>query len=280
MTLIRVATTADLPAIAAILAANDEPIDWPDLPGWPYLEHLLGRSRVSVADVAGTVVGFGGSIDSGGASFVTDLFVDPARHERGAGRALLDDVVAGVPARMTFSSADQRALALYIRAGMRPWWPLLYLAGDVARLAGGADPPTWRVAGVDETAEHSRAWTGIDRRVDFAHYAGLPGGTGFAVLEAGNVAAVGWARRARREPGRWLDHVSIAPDADPVRTAVGAWLAAAPDGGRVMGCVPGPHPAVPVLLEHGIRIADRDQWCATDRDLLDPVRLLPNPGFL
>ena len=47
-----------------------------------------------------------------------------------------------------------------------------------------------------------------------------------------------------------------------------------------MGCVPGPHPVVPVLLDAEIRIADRDQWCASDPDLIDLVRLLPSPSFL
>ena len=45
-----------------------------------------------------------------------------------------------------------------------------------------------------------------------------------------------------------------------------------------MGCVPGPHPVVPSLLERGVRIADRDQFCATDPDLIDPARLLPSPA--
>ena len=181
--------------------------------------------------------------------------------------------------RMTFSSADPRALGSYIRAGMRPWWPLLYLAGEMA-VPGAADLPTWRAADVRETADRSRAWTGVDREVDFAHYARLPEASGFAVVDDGDVVAVGWARRATRAPGRCLEHVSIAPDADPVRVALAAWAAAAPDGGVVAGCVPGPHPVVPVLLDGGVRIVDRDQWCASDPDLVDPVRLLPNPSFL
>ena len=81
----------------------------------------------------------------------------------------------------------------------------------------------------------------MDRRRsdgDFGYYASLPDGAGFVVTDGGAVAAVGWARRARREAGRSLDHVSIAPDADPVRAALGAWHAAAPAGERLMGCVP------------------------------------------
>jgi GNAT superfamily N-acetyltransferase len=280
MTAVRPALAADIPAIAAVLAANDESVDWPDLPGFPYLEHLLSRARVSVAEAEGAVVGFAGALDVGDARFLTDLFVDPASHEHGAGRALLETVLDRATACMTFSSADPRALALYIRSGMRPWWPLLYLVGEVAGLGAAPDGIGWEPASVEETASWSRTWTGIDRTADFAHDASLPGAAGFVVRDGGAVAAVGWARRARREPGRWLDHVSIAPDADPLRAALGAWHAAAPAGERLMGCVPAPHPVVPVLLDAKIRIADRDQWCASDPDLLDLARLLPSPSFL
>jgi hypothetical protein len=283
---IRAATLADVPAMAAILAAGDEPIDWPDLPRWPYLDHLVQRATTSVAVGAdGTVIGFGGSIEVDsperpGVRWLSDLFVDPAQHERGAGRAILDDVLHDSVELMTASSADQRALGLYIRAGMRPWWPFLYLAGDVARLPPLDEAIRIESADVATTATLSKGWTGRDRTRDFAHYATLPGSAGFAIRDAGAIAAVGWARRERRAAGRWLDHVSIAPDADPVRAALAAWHAAAPDGGRVRGVVPGPHPAVGQMLDAGIRILDRDTFCATDPGLLDPARILPNPGFL
>jgi GNAT superfamily N-acetyltransferase len=280
MSAVRPATAADIPAIAAVLEANDEPMDWPDLPGWPYLEHLVARARVSVAEVDGVVIGVGGAVDLGEARFLTDLYVTPSSHEHGAGRALLDAVLGHAPARMTFSSTDERALGLYIRSGMRPWWPLLYLVGEVGSLGRPPDRVEWEPASVGETARWSREWMGVDRTVDFEHYASLPASAGFLVRDEGAVVAAGWARRARREPGRWLDHVSIAPAADPVRAALGAWHAAAPAGERLMGCVPGPHPVVAVLLDAGIRIADRDQWCASDPDLIDPLRLLPNPGLL
>ncbi len=98
----------------------------------------------------------------------------------------------------------------------------------------------WRSATADvgETVRWSQAWTGIDRSIDFEHYASLPEAAGFIVRDAGAVAAVGWARRERkRSDGRWLDHASIAPDADPVRAAL-AVLRAAAAGGRPDGADP------------------------------------------
>ncbi len=288
---VRGALAGNVPAMAGILASNGEPMDWPDLPqlGWPYLEHLVARARTSVALVDDEIVGFGGSIAVGreDARFVTDLFVDPGRQSRGAGQALLASILEGAAERMTFSSTDERALGLYIRAGMWPWWPLLYLeipAGAV----GEADAPVGTGAAaieagpsdVEETARWSTAWTGVDRTIDFAHYASLPEAAGFVLRDADAVAAVGWARRERkRSDGRWLDHASIAPDADPVRVAL-AVLRAAAAGERLVTAVPGPHPVLAELLGRGARIAGRDQFCATDPGLLDPVRVLPNPGFL
>ena len=280
---VRGARAGDIPAMAGILASNGEPMDWPDLPqlGWPYLEHLVARARTSVAMVDDGIVGFGGSVPVGREDirFLTDLFVDPTRQSRGAGRALLAFLLDGAAERMTFSSTDERALGLYVRAGMRPWWPLLYLEIPAGALGNDAAVETG-AADVEETARWSTAWTGVDRTIDFEHYASLPEATGFVVRDAGAVAAVGWARRERkRSDGRWLDHASIAPDADPVRTAL-AVLQAAAAGERLVTAVPGPHPALAALLGRGARIAGRDQFCATDPALLDPVRVLPNPGFL
>jgi hypothetical protein len=44
--------------------------------------------------------------------------------------------------------------------------------------------------------------------------------------------------------------------------------------------VPGPHPALPVLLDAGFRVVDRDIFLATTPDFVDPERLLPDPSLL
>jgi hypothetical protein len=44
--------------------------------------------------------------------------------------------------------------------------------------------------------------------------------------------------------------------------------------------MPGPNPAVRPLLEAGFRIEERDTYMASEPDLVDPARLLPNPGML
>jgi GNAT superfamily N-acetyltransferase len=280
---VRAAIDADVPAITAILEANDEPVTWPGVPRAPYVEHLLTRPglRLVVGELDGAVAGVAASIEFGRVDrrFLTDLYVDPGRQSRGLGSAMLAAALDGAVERMTFSSRDPRALASYIRHGMRPWWPLLYLESEAPQLGHADTAVDVRPADVAETARLSMAWTGIDRSADFAFYARLPDAAGFVVTIDGADAAVGWARRELAAPGRWLDHASMAADADPVRTAF-AVLRAAAAGERLGAAVPGPHPAVAKLLEAGVRIGDTDTFCATDPDLLDPGRLFPSPGML
>jgi GNAT superfamily N-acetyltransferase len=281
---VRPATQADAAAITAILEANDEPVTWPDVPRPPYVEHLLTRPgmRVVVGELDGSVAGIAGAIEFGGPDtrFLSDLYVDPARQSRGLGKAMLHAVFEGADARMTFSSSDPRALSAYIRHGMRPRWPLLYLEIPPGSMGPDERGVEVRPSDVAEAARLSLAWTGIDRSVDFDFYARLPDAAGFVVVIDGGDAAVGWARRELAPPeGRWLDHASIAPGADPVRAAFGLLLAAAADQ-RLGAAVPGLHPAIAPLLERGIRIGDKDTFCATDPDLFDPERIFPSPGLL
>jgi GNAT superfamily N-acetyltransferase len=278
---VRLASPADVHGIAAVLAANGEPLEQPDVEGYPYLEFLLGWGRVAVAVADGVVLGFGSVIRVGDASMVSDLFVDPAHHGQGIGSALLIEILGDDQRRMTFSSADPRALPAYVRAGMRPWWPNLYVRADQAALARLPKDPSLVVepAALDETVRASLVMTGIDRRDAFAFYATQPDAAGFVVRDGGMVAAVGWAARDDEGHGRELSHATIARDADPV-TAVSPLFVAAARGESVWGCVPGPHPALPAMLEAGARIVDRDTYCTSDPGWLDPERILPNPSLL
>jgi GNAT superfamily N-acetyltransferase len=281
---IRPATAVDIPAIAGVLEASGESAAWPGLAGWPYVEHLVARGRVPIALVDGVVVGMAGAIDVGrpDVRFLTDLFVHPERQDRGMGRALLAAAFAGTTERLTFSSADSRALGLYLRAGLRPWWPVLYLSVGRGVLDGAGADPAIRVEPGDAatTAHWSAAWTGMERALDFGYYAGLPDGAGHLVCEGGEVAAVVWSNRTRRDAWRAVDHVTIDPGADAARVTMAALRAALVDAPGLVVTIPGPHPAVPWLLDHGARITDRDEYCATDPALLDPSRILPSPGFL
>ncbi|HEX5591661.1 MAG TPA: GNAT family N-acetyltransferase [Candidatus Limnocylindrales bacterium] len=293
---VRPATSRDFEAIERVAVANDEPTTAPGWPGWLYLEHLLATATVLVAERDGALLGYGGAAVVGGrrpAAHVTDLFVDPAAHGRGVGGQLLRGLVAAVPVPdwTTCSSSEPRALTLYVRAGMRPIWPVMYLDGPVTSPPGGPAGARSVVMAPDEAAGLELGWSGRDFVTQYRHWAARPGGSAFRVEVGGRVAAVGAAREGRMGPARVLDHLAISPSADPGATLVAALATDAvrgryadadtdPDPAiRLKLALAGPSPAVPQLLGLGFRITDHDTFCATDPALVDTARIVPDPSF-
>ena len=248
----------------------------------PYLRHLLrfGRARVAVED--DEVVGFGATIDTGRSVHLADLFVRPDRMGQGIGRPLLADVFGDAARRTTFASDDPAALPIYVRAGMRAWWPNLYVEGPADRLPRrrprrsrrATRPPTsWprpsgRGAG---TTGRRPGPTGRSR----------PAADNFVVLDGGQVVAIGSARVRQHSTLRVLNRLVVHPDGgvDPVPATLAA-IRRSGRGGEVVAAIQGPSPVLRPLLDLGFRIADRDQYMASEPDLFDPARLIPNPGML
>lgn len=102
-----------------------------------YLAHVARHGALIVAVAGREVVGVGGVIDLAATAFVTDLFVRPDHHGRGAGGAILGALVDDRPVRTTFSTSHPAALAAYRRVGMHERWPVRYLRGVVA---GSSEP--------------------------------------------------------------------------------------------------------------------------------------------
>jgi hypothetical protein len=220
---------------------------------------------VVVAEPAdGVVVGWGATRTHPLGELLTDLFVDPAQHGRGIGRALLErlwpDPASG--GRFTFSSQHANALPLYARAGLLPTWPLLYLSGPTDRL-----PAT----DLDATPVDAASAAGID-----AHLAGGDRGADYAF----------WTRHAQAvRIGSAVDPVGIgvvrtgevlhlvARESDAIVAALRASGAA-----TVTACVPGRHPVVPVLLTAGFRITDYDIAMSTP-DVVLPPTWVYSPGL-
>jgi len=293
---IRPATDDDLGSIRAILAGhdNDGPVVVADIVG-PYMRYLISRGRTFVAEVGQTVVGFGAAADTGRSIHLADLFVHRDHLGRGLGRPLLAAVLAGDRPRTTFASEDPRALPIYVRAGMTPLWPSLYVqgAGALLPLDGGHLPRagdglaardasgglTARDASADELRDLELAWTGHDRPDDHRYWATMPGADSFTIHDGGEVVAFGHARNRQLVATRVLDRLVIHPDADPAATTIVA-MARAARAGDVLVCLLGPHPALRPLLDAGFHVVDRDQFMASDRDLVDPERLVPSPGLL
>jgi len=282
-TRIRKAGPGDLDAIATVAAAAGQDEEWSGSDP-AYLHHLLAHGRVVVAELHGTVTGFGATrpigTGPGAAEMLCDLFVDPGAHGRGLGQAMLAALWHADTPRMTFSSMHAHALPLYTRFGLDAWWPLLYLSGPVTALAR---PAGWAVTGATagQVAGLEREWTGIDRTADHRAWAARPAGQPVIAAAGGRPAAAGTAAGAGQEYG--LVHLAVAPAAGPAgaRDAVLAVLAALepPQGGRARVCLPGPHPAVRALLAAGWRNDCLDLFMATDPGLLDPRRAVPSPAL-
>jgi GNAT superfamily N-acetyltransferase len=276
---VRDAGPADLAAIAAIALATGQEEAWGGR-NPAYIGHLMRHGRVVVAGPGGQVAGFGAAQQIGtGATAVTmlcDLFVDPAAHGSGLGRAMLGELWRDAARRMTFSSQHAYALPLYTSFGLDAWWPLLYLTGDSRVLAV---PPGW--AAIPATAAQvgalERDWTGIDRTADHAAWLARPEGAALLVSRDGEPVAAGAAAGPAGEFG--LVHLAMRPDlpdaVTPVLTALAGLSSAGP---ACTVCLPAPHPAVRALLGAGWRIGELDIFMASEPDLLDPRRAVPSPG--
>jgi len=279
---IRLATVEDIPEIRRILAAHEN--DGPVAPGGvdiigPYVRHFIERHRTLVSEVDGGVVAFGAVIDTGRARMLADLFVDPGRLGQGLGRPLLTALFEDAPVRATFASSDPRALPLYVRAGMTPLWICLYLEGDAAQLPASDPSLAVRDAAPDELARLEAAWTGAARPDDHAYWADQAQADPFLVEDPDGPVAFGYGRAKQATATRALNRLLIRPGADPVPPIL-TGLARAARGGRVQACLLGPNPALPLLLEAGFQVVDHDQFLCSDPSLVDPARLLPNPGML
>jgi GNAT superfamily N-acetyltransferase len=279
---IRRAGEADFGALESIYEAAEPPVaDDPPAPaGWltRYLDYLLVRGDMLVADGDGGPVGFATVVEVGRAVHVADLFVHPSRQGTGIGGRLLRAALGDRWPRMTFSSDDPRAMPLYIKAGMAPRWPNLYLDSRGLAIPGVPSSLHVRPLPAAQAAATEVMFGGSDRTRDYEHWAGQPGGESFVVEQAGRPISVGTARDRWRKAGRWIDRLIISPDAIDVVAPVLAALQHGSRGQPISIPLAGPHPAVPVLIEAGFRLYDKDTFMASEEGLLDPLRHIVDPG--
>src|SRR5579862_2852181 len=277
---IRAATLDDVPAIRSLLAAHgdDGPATTVDIVG-PYLGHLIEHATALVSARAGEILGFGAAVDTGFSRHLADLFVRPEHLGEGIGRPLLAAVLGEAFPRTTFASADPRALPLYVRAGMTPLWPCFYLEGRPEELPAPGPAITVAAAAPATLADLERSWTGANRPIDHAFWASQADADPFVVSDGGQPVAFGYARARQASPARVIDRMVVRPGSAPIAPVLAAIRFGA-RGSAIVVTILGPHPVLPILLEARFRIIDRDQFMASDPALVDPTRLLPNPGML
>jgi GNAT superfamily N-acetyltransferase len=279
---VRPAANSDLADIAAITAATGQHDLWGGS-NPAYIQHLLDVGRVVVAELAGTVAGFGAVQQVGAGpdaiSMLCDLFVHPDAHGRGCGRAMLADLWSTAHRRMTFSSLHSHAAPLYTSFGLDAWWPLLYLHGDPARLPVINE---WAIepASAHQVARYELEWTRTDRAADHRAWAARPAGESILVSDDDEVIAAGTV--ISRGPDRGIVHLAVSPAADD-GVAAGVVLQTlaqlqGPAEQTAHVCVPAPHPAVRALLAAGWQFDEFDLFMASEPGLLDPRRAVPSPG--
>jgi GNAT superfamily N-acetyltransferase len=93
--------------------------------------HLLATGAMFVAEDP-EPIGFSAAVVRDGVWFLSQLWVLPQRHGRGAGAALLDEALAwgrGASAFTVIASPHPAAQVLYLRALMYPLWSQLEMTG-------------------------------------------------------------------------------------------------------------------------------------------------------
>jgi GNAT superfamily N-acetyltransferase len=219
------------------------------------MRHLATTDPASslVAEDRGRIVAFGMLHVRGDTGFLAFLFVLPDWQARGLGRRLLDACIdgAGRPPRMgTCAEADQPvSTGMYASMGMAPRTPIYLLRGGMSAhrlpsLREGIRPrgltPADVVAIDDEVL-------GYQHPVDHAFLA-RGGRHGWAFEDGSGVLGYGYV-----QPSGRLGPVAAA-DERLLPGLIGHLTRSVsiPEGWQVV--VPGASVALPLLLEHGLRI--------------------------
>jgi GNAT superfamily N-acetyltransferase len=256
---VRRAGADDLAAVREIAESYGNLAEWPHRPD--YLDFELEREGLWVALDDDGVAGFAGVLVDGDVAHLADAFVRRDRLGRGVGGALLAAALPRDRALVTFSSGDARALPLYVRAGMRPLAPLIYLTGSIAPAGHVARCEVADLVAADAAASGRERPAALEFLAAGGAY-GLRAGDGHAVIRPlENDARIGPA----------------AGDAAAVLALAGA---ASAEHRTVHLAIPGPHPAVPALLAGGFRVSDAlDTYMTSRPGLHDLERYLPDPDL-
>ncbi|HVQ17561.1 MAG TPA: hypothetical protein VMT27_00840, partial [Actinomycetes bacterium] len=126
-----------------------------------------------------------------------------------------------------------------------------------------------------DAAAYEHAVTGNDRTGDYSYWAARPNAQVVCVREDSEVVAVG---------AMGGDDVTYGPShffsAAAEHSAPALLSALKYSNRRCLVALPGPHPALPTLVENHWRIVDVDQFVASVGGLVDPERLIPHSGLM
>jgi GNAT superfamily N-acetyltransferase len=255
---IELARPRHMDGVRAIAASYGNLDEWSGRPD--PLDFELRERALWVAYEDGAVAGYAGVLRHGEIAHLADLFVARARRGQGIGRRLLDAALPRDAVRTTFASGDERALPLYVRAGLRPLAPLLYLEG---RGAAGAAGAIARLPATDVAARDAAA-----SRRERPQLLAFLAAAGAYALCGERPCAYAIVRPA--PGGAW-----IGPASAGAAELVAFAGAAAAAHGRVRLAIGGPHPGLAPLIEAGFRVFAGDTYMASEPDALGLGSYLP-----
>jgi GNAT superfamily N-acetyltransferase len=291
--LVRKATEQDLSRIAEIWyeAATEAETNPPPFRGLPsmYLHELATRDLM-VLQRDREVVAYGAVINRGSIAFLADLFVASAHRSAGVGRQLLQAMLpTDGRTCCTVASNDPRALPLYVRSGMRPWWPHVELRATTADLRAlphvGVDTLE---AGLDD-ADWLR-WdtqiSGRPRPEDRAYWVRMRRGVPLWFARAGRRVGYGMAQQLMDDSVWYPDTLTLGPIGafereDALDCVIAAVRWASLRAARLRINLTGPHVAIAPLLSAGFRVVDVETFCCTAAaQFVDVQRYVSSGGDL
>jgi GNAT superfamily N-acetyltransferase len=253
--------------------------------------HELESGEMVVAEAGGRLVAFAAAITRGPVRFLSELYVRPDVQSSGIGKALLERVLppGAAPVSATLSSDDERALSLYVRHGMQPQWPFFYLKADSAGMKNLANSKIEVVEaepGDPGLLKWDRGICGRERPQDHAYWVKAVDAVPVWFRREEHTAGYGYFQMRSDESLWYREALTIGPlgartieDARDCALAAAGW--ARGRSGVLRIAVPGPHPALPALLEAGFRITDMDTFvCSGSGMFVDPRRYVPSGGSL
>ncbi|HYX48127.1 MAG TPA: GNAT family N-acetyltransferase, partial [Ktedonobacteraceae bacterium] len=242
---------------------------------------------IYVAEEDGKIVAFAGAITRGNISFLTDLFVLPSSQSENLGKTLLQTVLPhdGL-IHCTLSSSDPRALALYIRSGMRPWWPQFALQLSKSAQAWSLEQDMEII----EADASDLALLGWDTRIS-----GRPRPQDLEFWVRDEKAVPLWFRRRGRIVGYGYVRFGAVTNSNAHACKIGPMGAETPEDATacVLAAihwamqrseeihidVPGPHSCLAILLERGFHIKSFDTFvCSASSLFLDAQCYIASGG--
>jgi len=274
MVIFRPAQEADLAQMHEVVYLNDVlgVSNPPPLDNTPSnLRHIFQTGVSYIAEQDDHVLAYASAITRGEVTYLTDLFVRPEQQSSQLGRTLLSYVLP-LDGRIhcTMSSTDYRALALYIRAGMHPAWPhfVLRLERPIS-----ADFSTSKIEIVEASPDDSALirWdaqmSGRERLQDHEYWIAMQQAVPLWFRRNGQTIGYGYVRLGAGSfwypEGCTIGPLGVNTPEDAAECVLAAVNWASKRTNVLFINVPGPHPALAMLLTQGFHIAYVETFLST-----------------